>query len=456
MSKTRFNKNTSDTDSSDQSSETSYLITPPNYDPKGLLRDSAELFAGGFPPPLEGVRGRLLLPSSKSICNRLLILNALSYSPWPVKNLSDSDDTRVLAAALNSNSNLFHVGAAGTSMRFLTAFLARIVGEWTVTGSARMKERPIKVLVDALRELGAKIEYTEKEGYPPLKIFGSALQGKTLQLPGDISSQYISALLMIAPVITDGLTLELTGSITSRPYISLTLRLMEQFGIKSQWHGNVITLPEQSYKPIQVTAEADWSAASYWFEIIALSQPGASFVLKGLHRHSLQGDAKVAELFQQLGVTHRFKEDEELEITLNGERTSCFRYDFTDQPDLAQTFAVTCACLNIPFHFSGLHTLTIKETNRIEALILEAAKLGFTFTSNGADDLHFDGSRQPKEGTQHIDTWHDHRMAMAFAPAALKVGPIVINDPGVVSKSYPGFWEDLRIAGWGAFPNPPA
>ncbi len=453
---------------------TAYLITPPNYNPRELPKDYGKAFAGGhlpisaadgepaggsYSPPSEslsrfyGRLGEAVLPPSKSICNRLLILNALSYSPWPVQNLSNSDDTRVLAAALNSNTNLFHVGAAGTSMRFLTAFLARIVGEWTVTGSARMKERPIKVLVDALRELGAKIEYTEKEGYPPLKIFGSALQGKTLQLPGNISSQYISALLMIAPVITDGLTLELTGSITSQPYINLTLKLMEKFGAKSHWKGNVITVPEQSYTPVQVTAEADWSAASYWFEIIALSQPGTSLVIKGLHRQSLQGDAKVAELFQQLGVTHRFKEDEDIEIIQNGERTSCFRYDFADQPDLAQTFAVTCACLGLPFHFSGLHTLTIKETNRIEALIREAAKLGLTFTSNGVDDLHFDGSRKKTGGIPNIDTHHDHRMAMAFAPAALKVGPIVINDPGVVSKSYPGFWDDLREIGWGAAPS---
>ncbi|MFO8000669.1 MAG: 3-phosphoshikimate 1-carboxyvinyltransferase, partial [Marinilabilia sp.] len=239
-------------------------------------------------PPKCPTPATIHLPASKSISNRLLILNALSYSPYPVKNLSDSDDTRVLAKALHSNSNVFDVGAAGTSMRFLTAFLSHIVGEWTITGSERMKERPISVLVDALREIGAKIEYTEKEGYPPLRIFGSALQGKTLELPGDVSSQYISALLMIAPIVSDGLTLKLTGNITSRPYIQLTLKLMEQYGVKSTWRGDEIHVPEQPMKPREMKVEADWSAASYWFQMVALGGENTQMTLQGLDRYSLQ------------------------------------------------------------------------------------------------------------------------------------------------------------------------
>mgnify|MGYP006284997077 CR=1 FL=1 len=398
-------------------------------------------------PPEELTGSIIHLPSSKSISNRLLILNALSYSPWPVKNLSNSDDTRVLVEALNSNTNVFDVGAAGTSMRFLTAFLSHIVGEWTVTGSERMKERPIGVLVEALREIGAKIEYIEKEGYPPLRIFGSALQGKTLELPGNISSQYISALLMIAPIVSARLTLKLTGDITSRPYIQLTLKLMEQYGVKSTWRGNEIHVPEQPMKPREMKVEADWSAASYWFQLVALGGEHTQMTLQGLDRYSLQGDSAVAGLFQQLGVKHKFSQ-KGLVLSNSGEKAGGFKYDFTEQPDLAQTFAVTCACLGIPFRLTGLHTLKIKETDRIQALIAEARKLGFIFTTNDVDDLTWDGTTAEPDEQPVIHTYHDHRMAMAFAPAALVKGSMTIENPGVVSKSYPGFWGDLEKAGY--------
>ncbi len=387
------------------------------------------------------------LPSSKSISNRLLILNALSYSPYPVKNLSDSDDTRALSVALTSNASVFNIGAAGTTMRFLTAFLSRIVGEWVITGSERMKERPIGVLVDALKELGANIEYTEKEGYPPLKILGSSLQGKTLELPGNISSQYISALLMIAPTVTDGLTLKLKGNITSRPYINLTLKLMEQFGVHSEWTDDTIIVPEQELKPVESKSEGDWSAASYWFQIVALSKSDTQVTLKGLDRYSLQGDSEVAGLFTQLGVKHKFSQ-KGLQLRKSGELTKQFKYDFTDQPDLAQTFAVTCACLNVPFHLRGLHTLKIKETDRINALIAEAKKLGFVFTTNNTDDLKWDGKKTLITESPVIKTYHDHRMAMAFAPAAITCGKLSIENPQVVSKSYPGYWNDLKNAGF--------
>lgn len=387
------------------------------------------------------------LPSSKSISNRLLILNALSYSPWPVKNLSESDDTRALEVALTSNASIFNVGAAGTTMRFLTAFLSRIVGEWTITGSERMKERPIGVLVDALRELGANIEYAEKEGFPPLKILGSSLQGKTLELPGNVSSQYISALLMIAPTVTGGLTLKLKGDITSKPYINLTLKLMELYGVKSDWNGNIISVSEQPLKPAEVKAEGDWSAASYWFQIVALGGVGSSVTLKGLDRYSLQGDSAVAGLFKQLGVKHKFSQ-KGLILSNTGERSGHFKYDFSDQPDLAQTFAMTCAALGIPFHLTGLHTLKIKETDRIQALITEARKFGFVFTTNDVDDLIWDGTKSEPHSEPVVATYHDHRMAMAFAPLAITHGAFHVENPVVVSKSYPGYWDDLMKAGF--------
>ena len=399
-------------------------------------------------PPQEQKTVTIKLPSSKSISNRLLILNALSYSAYPIKNLSDSDDTRALYTALHSNASFFNVGAAGTTMRFLTAFLARIVGEWVITGSERMKERPIGVLVDALRQLGAKIEYMEKEGFPPLRIFGSALQGKTLELPGNISSQYISALLMIAPVIKDGIVLKLVGDITSKPYISLTLKLLEQYGVKAEWKENVISVSEQTMRhPAEIEVEADWSAASYWFQIAALSKLGTKIILKGLKQNSLQGDARVADLFVPLGVNHKFI-DGGIELTKSDKSVARFEYDFTDQPDLAQTFAVTCACLGVPFHLKGLHTLKIKETDRINAMIREARKLGFNFSTNDVDNLVWDGTKEDLSGQPHIQTYQDHRMAMAFAPASLIIGMMKIENPSVVSKSYPSYWEDLKKAGF--------
>ena len=388
------------------------------------------------------------LPTSKSISNRLLILNALSYNPYPIKNLSDSDDTDVMLQAFNSNSNHFDVGAAGTTMRFLTAYLSKIVGEWTITGSERMKQRPIHVLVDAINSLGGKIEYIEKEGFPPLRIFGSALVGGELEIPGDVSSQYISALLMIAPYMEKGLTLQLTGEITSRPYIHLTLKLMEMYGVKSDWQNSTIKIPRSDYKAAEAKVEGDWSAASYWFEIIALGKPGDSVTLKGLDRYSWQGDSAVAELFKELGVQSKFTK-KGLVLTNSGTPTlRSFNHDFSKEPDLAQTFAVTACFLNIPFHFTGLHTLKIKETDRITALVDELAKFGFVLKTNNKDNLIWEGKRSASTEKIEIATYKDHRMAMAFAPAALKTHPFAIADEQVVTKSYPNFWSHLEKAGF--------
>lgn len=387
------------------------------------------------------------LPASKSICNRALILNALSYSPYEIQNLSDCDDTDVMVKALNSNDSHFDVKAAGTAMRFLTAFLSKVVGEWTITGTERMKNRPIRILVDALNAVGAKIEYLEKEGFPPLRIMGNALQGGEISLDGGVSSQYISALLMIAPLMEKGLTLHLQGKVISKPYIHLTLQLMKQYGVESEWVGSTIKVAPQSYRPLPYTVESDWSAASYWYEMMALSQQ-AEIELKGLFKESLQGDAAGAKLFAQLGVATDYKAGGVV-LRKNGNVCQKLIYDFVNEPDLAQTFVTTCAFMDIPFRFIGLQSLKIKETDRIEALKCELRKLGYVLTDTNGSILEWNGERCEPEAHPVITTYEDHRMAMAFAPTSLvrKEG-IEIAHPEVVSKSYPHFWENLESAGF--------
>lgn len=382
------------------------------------------------------------LPASKSISNRALILNALSYSPYSIQNLSDSDDTIVTLKALDSNDTIFDIGAAGTAMRFLTAFLSKTVGEWVITGSSRMKERPIKLLVDALNSLGGKIEYVEKVGFPPLKIYGSALVGGEITLDGGVSSQYISALMMIAPYMQNGLKLNLTGKVISQPYILMTQSLMQDFGVKVKFDGQCIEIEPQTYIPLRFSVESDWSAASYWYEILSIMGKG-SIVLKGLSQNSTQGDSKVAELFEQLGVKTIFLEGA-VKLVPTESNVSKFEFDFVDQPDLAQTFAVSCCLKNIPFHFYGLQSLKIKETNRIAALIAELSKLGFIIYEPDEGELAWSGENCEIPSDIVISTYHDHRMAMAFAPACL-LFPITIENPAVVSKSYPNFWSDLNL-----------
>ena len=386
-------------------------------------------------------------PASKSISNRALIINTLSYSPLPIKNLAKCDDTEVLAKALNSNKRNFDVGAAGTAMRFLTAYLSKIVGEWTITGTERMQQRPIKLLVDVLRQLGARIEYTGKEGYPPLKIYGSALQGGEITMDGGVSSQYISALLMIAPCMENGLTLNLTGQVISRPYIQLTLRLMEQFGISSFWKDQTIRIAPQEYRPTSVFVESDWSATSYWYEMMAL-QPAASIAMTGLRKNSMQGDAAVAKLFERLGV-HTAFDNEGVRLRSGVNTTKKLVYNFVNEPDLAQTLVVTALFLDLPFRFSGLQSLKIKETDRVGALQTELRKLGYVINESADGVLEWNGERCEPEADPVINTYEDHRMAMAFAPVALKrLEGICIADPEVVSKSYPRYWDDLRKAGF--------
>lgn len=400
------------------------------------------------------ITGTVNLPASKSISNRILIINALAFNPYPVHNLSDSDDTRVLQEALFSNRNVFDIGHAGTAMRFLTAFLARIAGEWIVTGSERMKQRPIGLLVDALRDLGARIEYMEKEGFPPLKIYGSHLKGKVLELDGSISSQFISALLMIAPAVENGLTLRLTAEITSRPYIELTLNLMSQFGIRYTWEKNEIMIPEQNYLPLDYTVEADWSGASYWFQIAALSE-SCHLLLPNLALESLQGDSVIATWFRRFGVKAEQTPEGVLLTKVPVELPRELELDFIENPDVAQTFACLCVARGIPFRFTGLKTLKIKETDRIAALQNELAKFGARLSEPKAGELSWNGLLQklPSETIPLVETYHDHRMALSFAPLALAYPKVYIADPMVITKSYPHFWDDLRQVGFNVTPE---
>lgn len=386
------------------------------------------------------------LPTSKSISNRALILNALSHSPYQIKNLSDCDDTKVMIDAFDTESNLIDVKAAGTAMRFLTAYLSRMPGEWIITGTERMQERPINLLVDALESLGARIEYLGKLGYPPLKIKGSALDGGEIYLSGGVSSQFISALLMIAPTMSKGLVIHLEGEVISIPYIKLTLGMMAQFGVKASWEGDTIRIYPEEYRPVDYTVEADWSAASYWYELASLSDQ-AEIKLEGLFQNSMQGDSKVAELFLDLGIDTRFV-DGGVVLTKTKRYTKKMFHNFVDEPDLAQTFAVTCCLENIPFMFTGLQSLRIKETDRIAALKQELRKLGYVLRDTEDSILEWDGERVVPVENPVIKTYEDHRMAMAFAPAAIKFDNLIIDTPGVVSKSYPHFWDDLKKVGF--------
>ena len=384
---------------------------------------------------------QIKLPASKSISNRALILDALANSEYEIENLADCDDTNVLLYALDSNISTFDIGAAGTSMRFLTAFLAKTMGEWIVTGSDRMKQRPIKILVDALNTVGAKIEYIEKEGFPPLRIFGSALIGGEIHLKGNVSSQYISALMMIAPTMLEGLKIVLEGKIISKPYINMTIQMMEEYGAFVDFRDNIIDIKPQEYHPIPYKVESDWSAASYWYEILAITGKGEIF-LKGLKENSYQGDSRVADLFIDLGIRSTYMKEGVL-LTHTKKHISKMEYDFSDEPDLTQTFAVTCCLMGIPFHFKGLESLKIKETDRITALINELAKLGFIIEKPNENELAWNGKIQEAKTEISISTYDDHRMAMAFAPASLKKA-IHIENPEVVSKSYTKFWADFE------------
>lgn len=395
------------------------------------------------------------LPASKSISNRALVISAIAGMDKLPDNLSDCDDTEVIVKALKDQPLVIDIKAAGTAMRFLTAMFATIPGEHVITGTERMKQRPIHVLVDALRRLGADIVYEENEGFPPLRIRGKKLDGGWLDIQGDVSSQFISALLMVGPNMKHGLNLKLNGEIISRPYVDLTLCTMRDFGADAEWSDkDVIEVKPQPYKSTEYFIESDWSAASYWYETIALnSDPEAEVRLGGLTDGSLQGDSVVKYLFNMLGVKTVFssrKRGVPTIVTLKktGLVSSRLDYDFINQPDLAQTFVVTCAMMNVPFHFTGLASLRIKETDRIEALKCELKKLGYVINDGDGSELIWNGERCEPNFKSAIDTYEDHRMAMAFAPVAIKTRKLLINNPHVVTKSYPHFWDDLKKAGF--------
>ena len=396
------------------------------------------------------------LPASKSISNRALIIHALSGGAILPNNLSDCDDTTVIIDALQNNPHEINIKAAGTAMRFMTAFLSVKDGEEHVlTGTERMKHRPIGVLVDALRHLGADIKYAGEEGFPPLRIKGRKLEGGLLEVPGNISSQYISALLMIGPTLKNGLTLRLTGDVISRPYIDLTLWTMREFGADADWSDfETISVAPKPYKERNYYIENDWSAASYWYEMMALSTHEDDEIrLEGLMDGSKQGDSSVRYIFSLLGVKSTFESREEgvpTTVTLRHTNRCVPRleYDFVNSPDLAQTFVVCCALKNVHFHFTGLSTLKIKETDRIEAMKKEMRKLGYVIHDKNNSELIWDGERCMPEIEGGIDTYEDHRMALSFAPASLCIEGLSINNPQVVTKSYPHFWEDIKSAGF--------
>ena len=395
------------------------------------------------------------LPASKSISNRALIIYALSGGKNMPSNLSDCDDTEVIINALRNMPEKIDIKAAGTAMRFMTAYLSVMEGTHILTGTERMKHRPISILVDALRKLGANIEYVGTEGYPPLRITGQSLNGGLLEIPGNVSSQYISALLMIAPMLKEGMTLHLLGDIISRPYIDLTLWMMGEFGADAEWFSNdTIVVKPQPYKSRDYFIESDWRGASYWYEMMALCADKRSEVkLTGLMDGSKQGDSTTRYIFSLLGVKTQFESKQAgiaqtVTLKQNGRCVPKLEYDFINSPDLAQTFVVTCAAKGIPFHFKGLSTLKIKETDRIEALKTEMRKLGYVLQDHNNSELIWDGERCDPSFEQGIDTYEDHRMALAFAPYALLHDKLIINNPQVVTKSYPHYWEDLRLAGF--------
>ena len=397
---------------------------------------------------------KIKLPASKSISNRVLIIYALSGGRTLPQNLSDCDDTNVIIDAIRYMPEIIDIKAAGTAMRFMTAFLSVMRGVHTITGTERMKHRPIGVLVEALRRLGADIEYVGEAGYPPLRVTGRTLTGGVLEIPGNVSSQYISAMLMIGPVLKDGLELRLTGEIISKPYIDLTLWIMREYGADAEWtSGDTIVVKPKPYQSRDYFIENDWSGASYWYEMVALSKDkDATVELTGLTDGSKQGDSVVKYLFSLLGVktvfaSHQTGQLQQVTLKKSSRCVPRLEYDFTGSPDLAQTIVVTCCMLGVKFHFRGLSTLKIKETDRIEALKTELQKLGYVLRDENDSELIWDGTRCEPSAAAAIDTYEDHRIALSFAPVSLRQ-PVVINDPQVVTKSYPHFWNDLRNAGF--------
>ncbi len=404
------------------------------------------------------VKGRITLDGSKSISNRALIIRALSGHDFLIDKLSTSKDSTTMLNLLRGEQEVYDTGAAGTTFRFLTAYLSLQPNSQILTGSDRMKQRPIGELVEALRKLGAQIDYVEKEGYPPLRIHAPAnlSTNNQLTIPANVSSQFISALLMIAPCLPNGLKLNLEGKVVSRPYIEMTLRLMEHFGVNHHWENNTIQIEPQPYQAKAFSVEADWSAASYYYAMAAFS-PNPDLFLDGLSDIGLQGDAVLAEMMEHFGIKTNFTKTG-VHLTRFAPARLNFKWDFIRCPDIAQTLAVVCSGLGIKGHFTGLDTLSIKETDRIAALQDELAKTGVRFEYISTDEtgrLWYPVSGKAKVENPTFLTYEDHRMAMALTPLAM-LGAIQVAEPGVVIKSYPDFWKDIVSIGFTQEESQPA
>ncbi len=391
------------------------------------------------------VSSEIRITGSKSESNRALLLQAL-FPNITIENLSNSDDTNYMRKALKVENGVVDIHHAGTAMRFLTAFFASREGtEITLTGSERMQERPIAILVDALKNLGAEIGYVRDEGFPPLHIVGKRISGSNTALPADVSSQYISALLLIGPMLENGLELELQGKVTSVPYIEMTCSLLSELGIENSFKDNLIRVESKEIVHDRtIIVESDWSSASYFYSIMALSEPGSELKLSSYKENSLQGDSVLRYIYKDFGVETEFNDQHIVLRKTRPLQNMQFEYDLSNAPDLAQTMAVTCFGLGASCHLTGLHTLKIKETDRLEALRIELGKLG-AYIRVTDNSLTLEGSNRINKDIS-IDTYNDHRMAMAFAPLALRTA-LYINEAEVVSKSYPDFWADLQKLG---------
>lgn len=408
--------------------------------------------------PTKKLHGSITLTASKSESNRALIIQALCSERFQINNLATANDTDVLKKIIEraktaSAERVYNVEDAGTAMRFLTAYFATKPGTHILIGSERMKERPIGVLVDALRSLGADIEYMEQQGFPPLRINGKMLTGTEVEIDGNVSSQFVSALLLIAPKLPNGLVIKFKGEVTSKPYINMTLKMLEEFRVYGQWHEQHISVSQQEYHKKSETdyafqVEADWSSASYWYAIAALSQE-VNFTIKGLKQPSLQGDAMIADICTFFGINTEHT-SEGIHLTKVVQNTEHFGFDFSDCPDLVQTVAVIASAMGITTLFNGVHTLYIKETNRVDALKNELQKFGTEVKINNHNCIEIVPSAKHRTAQQpiEINTYNDHRMAMAFTALTMCKDSIIIDNPDVVKKSYPAFWSDLKSVGF--------
>lgn len=402
--------------------------------------------------PSKIIESTIYLTGSKSISNRVLIVKGLSGLSFLIENISDSDDTTYLKHALDnySKNSLINVGHAGTDMRFLTAFLSLKKGSYELTGSERLQERPVKDLVTVLKTLGADITYKNKEGYPPLLIKGKQLDGGKVEINGNVSSQFITALLLVAPYFKNGLQLTITSELVSKSYVNMTIEMMREFGASVSWDNNQITVKPTpySYSKKEYVVEGDWSAASYYYSLVALSEVNTILRLKNLFQKSVQADAACQLIYKNFGIETSYSDDEiVITKTQSKNLSSVFKYNFIECPDIAQTIVVTCVGLKQAFHFTGLQTLKVKETDRIIALKKECKKLGIDLVVT-ENTIQWDGEGELNVmQTLSIATYNDHRMAMSFASLVLIYESLIIEDENVVSKSYPLFWEHLKQIG---------